>query len=133
MVTLNNEQTKQILFFQQVTHASARDCVEDDEHIVFVVAEGDMGKAIGKNGNGIKDLQRMLKKNVLFVEYSNILDRFVENIFFPTKINVNSTDDKVMIKVDADNRKYVIGKGGHKIKLARTLISRHFGEKEIKI
>jgi N utilization substance protein A len=133
MVILNNEETKKILFFQQVTGAAVRDCMEDVENIVFVVAEGEMGQAIGKNGKNIKDLQRMLKKGVFFVEYSSDLSRFVENIFFPTKIGVNLTDDKIMIKVDPENRKYVIGKGGQKIKMARALVGRHFGEKEIKI
>jgi len=133
MVTLNNEETKKILFFQQITGAAARDCVEDNENIVFVIAEGEMGKAIGKGGSNIRNLQKMLKKNILFVEHSNDLNRFVENIFFPTKIEVNSSDDKIMIKVDSENRKYVIGKGGQKIKIARVLVGRHFGEKEIRI
>ena len=133
MVKLDNEQTKKVLFFQQTTGAAARDCIEEEDYIVFVIAEGDMAKAIGKNGKNVSLLERLSKKKVLLIEYSEDINRFMENIFFPTKIEVKVDDKRITITTDGKNRKYVIGKGGQKIKLARLLIKRHFGPKEIKV
>lgn len=133
MVKLDNEQTKKILFFQQTTGAAARDCIEEEDCIVFVIAEGDMAKAIGKNGKNVGLLEKLTRRKVLMIEYSEDINRFMENIFFPTKIEVNVDGKMIKIGTDDKNRKYVIGKGGQKIKLARLLVNRHFGPKEIKV
>ena len=52
--------------FQNVTKATARDCLEDEmqNKIIFVVQEGKMGLAIGKGGSNIKYLQKNIKRNV---------------------------------------------------------------------
>jgi N utilization substance protein A len=133
VVRLNNEETKKILFFQQITGAAARDCVEDNEIMVFVVAEGDIGRAIGKGGRNIGALERAMRKKVVLIEYSSDPIKFTENIFFPTSLKVSIDDKKVTIAVDNEERKHVIGKEVKKIKLARMLLERHFGINEIKV
>ena len=133
VLKLNNEESKKVLFFQQITGAAVRDFVENEEQIAVVVANGDIGKAVGKNGRNIESIERATRKRVWFIEYSDDLQRFVENIFFPTKLKAERKADEVIIGIESKNKKFIIGKGGSKIKLARQLLDRHFGIKNIKV
>lgn len=133
VLKLNNEESKKVLFFQQITGAAVRDFVENEEQIAVVVANGDIGKAVGKNGRNIESIERATRKRVWFIEYSDDLQRFVENIFFPTKLKAERKDDEVIVGIESKNKKFIIGKGGSKIKLARQLLDRHFGIKNIKV
>ena len=133
VLKLNNEESKKVLFFQQITGAAVRDFVENEEQIAIIVANGDIGKAVGKNGRNIESVERATRKRVWFIEYSDDLQRFVENIFFPTKLKAERKDDEVIIGIESKNKKFIIGKGGSKIKLARQLLDRHFGIKNIKV
>ena len=134
MLKLNNEESKRILFLQQAIGASARDVIETEDQFVFIISNGEMGRALGKNGRNVETIERLMKREVLFIEYSEDVKRFTENIFFPTKINDTEIKDKmVIIGIDSKNKKFIIGKGGKKIKLAKRLLDRHFGIKDIKI
>jgi len=66
-IKLTTDQMRLISLFQNVTGASARDCVEDEKQnrVIFVVNEGKMGLAIGKGGAHIRNLQNIVKKNVV--------------------------------------------------------------------
>jgi len=132
MAKLNNEETKLMMFFQEATGAAVRDIVDDGENIAFVVADGEMGRAIGHGGRNIGLLQKSLKKNIVMVEWSEELERFVTNIFFPTKVNVTVEGDSIRVSASPEDRKYVIGRGGYKIKLARTLVERNFRKMDVR-
>lgn len=133
MVKLGNEETRKLLFFQQVTGASARDFIDDGERFVFIVAKGELGAAVGRKGANIAMLEKLLKRKITVIEHSDDAVKFAGNIFFPAKMNAIVAGDKLTVKVDENDRKYVIGKGGSKIKLARTLLKRHFNINEIKV
>jgi len=133
VLKLNNEEVKKVIYLQQIMRVAARDFVENEEQIIIVIPKGDIGNAIGRDGRNINSLERMLKKRVLFVEYSDDVKRFVENIFFPTKLEANREEDEILINIDSKNKKFIIGKGGNKIKLARQLLDRNFGIKNIRI
>ena len=133
MIKLNDDESRNVLFFQQITEASARDCVRDEDSLVFVVNKGEIGKAIGKNGKNINLLEKLLKKKVKIVESSEDLESFSRNIFSPVELKINVDQGRVIIEADKKNRKYIIGKEGKKIKIARILIKRHFGIENVKV
>ena len=65
-IKLTTDQIKLMSLFQNVTGATARDCIEDEkqDRVIFVVNQGKMGLAIGKGGATIRNLQNVVKKNV---------------------------------------------------------------------
>ena len=65
-IKLSTDQMRMMSLFQNVTGATARDCVEDEkqDRVIFVVNTGKMGLAIGKGGIHIKSLQNILNRNV---------------------------------------------------------------------
>jgi len=66
-IKLSTDQMRLMSLFQNVTKATARDCVEDEtqDKIIFVVQEGKMGLAIGKGGSNIKSLKSII--NILIL------------------------------------------------------------------
>ena len=103
------------------------------QEIQIVVSEGEMGRAIGKGGKNINALERLLRKKILIVEYSEEPIKFIKNIFFPIDVQIEKKNEGFAVTPAPADRKYVIGKGGEKIKLARALLERHFGVKDIKV
>ena len=81
-IKLTTDQMRLMSLFQNVTGATARDCVEDEkqDRIIFVVNSGKMGLAIGKGGSHIKTLQNIVKRNVELVEYSDDPAVFLKNM-----------------------------------------------------
>ena len=61
-IKISSEAFSLMVLFQKTTGAMARDCIIDNRlsRIIFVVNKGEMGLAIGKNGQSIKDIQKSI-------------------------------------------------------------------------
>ena len=130
-----------ISLFQNVTKATARDCLDDEKQnrIIFVVNEGKMGLAIGKGGCNIKSLQNILKRNVELLEYSDDPIKFLKNILNPKLINEVKLDTKpdgssqATIIVDQGNKGLVVGREGRNAEKARLFAKRYFDISSVQI
>lgn len=114
-----------------LTKATGVDCLVDDRYdrIIYVIQSGDMGLAIGKNGENIKKLARVLGKHVEMVEFSDNREKFVSNCFKPAEIV--KVEFGTMVSVYMQNKTNVglaIGRGGATIEKARALIKRFYGK-----
>lgn len=133
-IKLTTDQMRLISLFQNVTGASARDCVEDEKQnrVIFIVNEGKMGLAIGKGGSHIKNLQNIVKKNVELVEYSDDPVTFLKNMLNPklvTEVKLNKRLDgttQAIVIVDAKKKGIVVGREGKNAEKARLLAKRYF-------
>jgi len=120
--------------FQNVTRATARDCVEDEKQnrVIFIVNPGNMGLAIGKGGSHIKSLQNILKKNVELVEYNEDPTNFLKNILngkLISEIKLNKRPDdslQAIVIVDHGKKGIVVGREGRNAEKARLLAKRYF-------
>ncbi len=132
MVKLSNDELKCMTLFEQLTGVGADDCLIEPERLAFVVAAGEMGRAIGKGGMTIKRVRETFKKQVDVFENANTLEGFVRNLF--PSVAVKSVSVREMggmktanVMVEEKDRGAAIGRGGEKIKLARVMLSRHYG------
>ena len=133
-IKLTTVQMRLISLFQNVTGASARDCVEDEKQnrVIFVVNEGKMGLAIGKGGAHIRNLQNIVKKNVELVEYSDDPVTFLKNMLnakLVTDVKLNKRLDgttQAIVLVDAKKKGIVVGREGRNAEKARLLAKRYF-------
>ena len=105
-IKLTTDQMRLISLFQNVTGASARDCVEDEKQnrVIFVVSEGKMGLAIGKGGSHIRNLQNIVKKSVELVEYSDDPVEFLKNMLNAKLV----TDVKLNKRLDGTTQAIVL-------------------------
>ncbi|MBI5229284.1 NusA-like transcription termination signal-binding factor [Candidatus Micrarchaeota archaeon] len=138
MPKLSNEEIQMINLLELNTGARANDVVLTDGAVVFIVQEGDLGKAIGKKGSNILRLKKILDRGVEVVEDSSNLKQFLKNIFYPVEIKeitTNEADDvkSITLQVDPENKGLAIGRGGEKIERARILVKRHFGYGKLRI
>jgi N utilization substance protein A len=120
--------------FQNVTGATARDCVEDEkqDRVIFVVNAGKMGLAIGKGGSHIKHLQNIIKRNIELVEYSEDPTVFLKNMLnakLVSEVKMNKRADGTMqaiVIVDPKKKGIVVGREGRNAEKARLLAKRYF-------
>ncbi len=133
-IKLTTDQMRLMSLFQNVTGATARDCVEDEkqDRVIFVVNSGKMGLAIGKGGSHIKNLQNIVKKNVELVEYHDDPAKFLTNILnskLISEVKINKRSDGTMqaiVLVDPRKKGIVVGREGRNAEKARLLARRYF-------
>ena len=133
-IKLSTDQIKLMSLFQNVTGATARDCIEDEkqDRVIFVVNHGKMGLAIGKGGSTIKNLQNVVKRNVELVEYSEDPADFLKNMLnakLVSEVKINKRLDgslQAIILVDAKKKGIVVGREGRNAEKARLLAKRYF-------
>lgn len=127
MITLTNDDLKMLALFEQVTGVPARDYVQSDARVAFVVAQGDAGRAIGRQGCNAKALSGALKKEIEVVEYSPDARQFAANMFKGVRIKNIDVGENATVRVDAEDRGIAIGRNGERVKRASALMQRQFG------
>jgi len=137
-VKLTTDGIRYIALFERLTGAFARDCIVDEENdrIIFVVKNGDMGLAIGKNGNNINRVKKSIGKHIEIVEHSDDLNEFVANALQPVavkKVQIVSKDYKrlAFVEVMSKDKGLAIGKNGRNIQKAKVLAQRHYGLEDV--
>ena len=133
-IKLTTDQMRLMSLFQNVTGATARDCVEDEkqDRVIFVVNAGKMGLAIGKGGSHIKNLQNIIKRNIEIVEYSEDPTVFLKNMLnakLVSEVKMNKRADGTMqaiVIVDPKKKGIVVGREGRNAEKARLLAKRYF-------
>ena len=133
-IKLTMDQMRKISLFQKITKVTPRDCLDDEkqDRLIFVVNEGKMGLAIGKNGSNIKSLQNLLKRNIELVEYYDDPIKILKNLLNAKLINevkINTRPDgspQAIVLVNPNNKGLVVGRAGRNAEKARLLAKRYF-------
>ncbi|MCK4270925.1 MAG: NusA-like transcription termination signal-binding factor [Methanogenium sp.] len=117
-----------------LTKSTAIDCIIDDnfDRVIYIIRKGDMGTAIGKRGDNIRKMQRVLGKRVEMVEEASDLNMFIGNILKPACLSSVLMDDETgKIKILVERKGDIgiaIGKGGSNVEKLRLLCKRFFGK-----
>ncbi len=141
-IKIDRESMELISLFNNISGAIIKDCLvfkspeNSSEVIIFLVKKQDVGKAIGKAGEHVKDLMAKLQKKIDVIPFSADLDEFIQFILNTTKnsIKVQNIEVKeskigkktVIISVRPQDRGKAIGKDGSMIKKIKELVIRHF-------
>jgi N utilization substance protein A len=132
-VSLSDRERRLIARFEDETGATAVDCVvfEGDEptRVVFVVAAGEMGQAIGPGGRRVDRLESLIGGRVELVEDAATAAAFVANALAPAAVRHVTVSEQgegvAYAEVPPDDRGVAIGREGRKIETARLLAARH--------
>jgi N utilization substance protein A len=133
-IKLTSDELRLMSLFQNVTSATARDCIVDNkmDRVIFVVNKGQMGLAIGKGGTTIKQLQNVVTKKVELVEHSEEATEFIGNILNSEMIQEIQMSERMdgtkqaIVVVDPKKKGIVVGKDGRNAEKARLLAKRYF-------
>ena len=131
-----------ISLFNSISGAIIKDCLifespeNNSEIIIFLVKKEDVGKAIGKDGEHVKDLTAKLQKKIDVIPWSENLEQFIQYIFNTSRNNIKvqnieirenkNAKKTVIITVRPQDRGKAIGKEGSMIRKIKLLVTRHF-------
>lgn len=129
-IKLDAETLRIFAMFEGLTRTSLKDVIDEEERIIFVVEEGQIGRAIGKGAINLKRLRENLGKEVVLIGFASEREAFVKNVFHKFKVESIEWEDRngdiiAHVKVPQEEKGKAIGKGGRNIQLARTLMKRH--------
>ncbi|WP_406658014.1 NusA-like transcription termination signal-binding factor [Methanolobus sp. ZRKC2] len=129
-IKLSTEGIRYIALFEKLTGATVKDCIIDDGRIIYVIKEGDMGAAIGKNGDHINRMKKTVDKHIDLVEYSEEPVAFIKNAFGPVtvkSVNIVSRNNKRLAYVEVSNKDkgLAIGRNGKNIEKVKLVAKRH--------
>jgi N utilization substance protein A len=132
-IKLTGEVMRLIALFENITGATANDCVIDNEadRIIFIAKAGEMGLAIGKGGKNINALRKMTGRPIEVVEFSDTVEGLIRNCLSPAKIKevrITERPDRkiVVVEVDPKDKALAIGKNGRTIDKTRMLAKRYY-------
>jgi N utilization substance protein A len=135
-IEFTTETIRLLTLFENMTKVSVRDCFVNKNVIFFIVEEGKIGLAIGKNGSSIKNVERVIGKKVKVYEYSNNPIQFIKNLI-PQSKEVKMINDRdtvtAEIRVNRGDRGFVIGRGGEKIKIYKEILKRIHNLSDIQV
>lgn len=121
---------------ERLTRARVKDCFKDEgeEVIYFVVAPGHLGKAVGKGGANIKNVQQELGKRIKVIEYNDNVIKFVKNIIYPLTVEeIIEQEDAIVVKDSSKKTKSIlIGRNEKNLRMINRAVQRFFN-KEVKI
>jgi len=125
---------KYISLFESLTGAKVKDCIAD-ESIIFIIAENEIGKAVGKKGSNIKRIEGLLKKKIKVIEFNSDIALFVRNLLYPTEIKEVKQEEGILniYATDTKTRGIIIGRDHSKINWVKEILKRYFDIKEIKV
>jgi transcription termination/antitermination protein NusA len=129
-IRLTAESIQYIALFENMTRAKILDCIPEEERLVYVVKQGDMGLAIGKSGENINRVKKALDKPIELVEYSEDPVTFLKNAFGPVSlnsVNIINKNGKRLAYVEVPNKEkgLAIGRNGKNIEKVKMLARRH--------
>ncbi len=135
-IRLTAESIQYIALFENMTRANILDCIPEEERLVYVVKQGDMGLAIGKNGESINRVKKALDKPIELVEYSEDPATFLKNSFGPvsvSSVNIICKNGKRLAYVEVPNKEkgLAIGRNGKNIEKVKMLARRHHNIEDV--
>jgi len=140
-IRFTSREMRYIALFESITGATAKDCVVDEDlnRIIFVVKEGDVGTAIGRQGKNIRLLERMTGKKHEIIEHSENPAQFIKNALRPAQVQeiriTERPDGKTIavVSVNPRDKGVAIGKNGRNAERIRFLAKRYFQIQNVSI
>ncbi len=131
MIKFTSETIGFINLFENLTKARVKDCYISQDEVIFIVYEGEAGKAIGRDGVNIKKATSMIKKKIKVVEYSDEPEKFIANMIAPQKGKIYKKDENTII-IEGKGARFkeaVLGRERKNLKELQEIVSNYFNVK----
>jgi transcription termination/antitermination protein NusA len=136
-IIYNGETLKLMSLFESLTRTRLKDCfVDNSSMLTFIVVNGDIGKAIGKEASNVKKLESMLNRKIKIVEFNSEALGFIRNLVYPIRPrNVIEKEGIITIESpDSKSRGLLIGRNAQSLRNSEAIAKKYFPDiKEIKV
>ena len=137
-IKLDAETLRVFAMFERMTGAELKDFQEEEDRVVFVVVEGQIGRAVGKGAQNLKRLRETLNKEIVLYGYAADREQFLRNVFHRFTVENVEWEDRngdiiAHVKLPQEEKGKAIGKGGRNIQLARALMKRHHNVADVSL
>jgi N utilization substance protein A len=140
-IKLSADQLGLISIFSNMSGATVRDCIVDDrfQRLIFVINKGQMGLAIGKGGSTIQNVERVIKKAIDVVEWSDDPAEMVRNALDPRAVQEVRLTEKLdgtmamSVIVDPKRKGAVLGREGKNAEKVRLIAKKYFNISNVQI
>ena len=134
-ITFDTDMLKFMSLFESLTRAKLKDCFFDRDKLVFLVGQGEMGKALGRNKAHIVKLEKMLKRKIKIVEFNPSRLQFITNYLAPLKIvDIKEEGDIVTVTgADTKTKGLMIGIKAQNLRNLEKVVAKYFKIDEIKV
>ncbi len=129
-IRLDHQTLLHISLFEKLTRTNVKDCVETEDKIIFMVDNGWISKAVGKNGENVSKLRKTIGKTIQIIEYSDDPSQFIKSVFHPyevqnVEIEARGNIIHATVKVNPALKAKAIGRAGRNLKVCRDIINRY--------
>ena len=132
-VKLNRDGIAYINSMLSVANVIPKDCIVDDNTVVFLVEEEKIGAAIGKQGKNAETLRKQLKKNIEIMQYAESPEEFIKGALRKVKIKKIENNEGSMIAFLSPEDKRIVMQNSSRIKRIRIIMERNYKIKDFKI
>ena len=124
-----------INLFENLTRAKVKDCFQEDGVLVFLVEEGNVKKALGKDSSNIDRISKILQKDIKIIAFSNDICKFVSNLIYPNKADEIKLEGKTVFIVASDVgvKGRIFGRSRENLKRINSLVRNYFDVEEVKV
>src|SRR3989338_1974257 len=133
---LNLDSINNINLFERLTGARVKDCLaQGDGSLWFLVEEGSIKKALGKDNSNINRVGRIMKKKIRIIGFSKDVCIFVRNLIYPNKVDDIKLEEKIVKIVVQDSviKGRIFGRSRENLKKINDLVKNYFDVEEVKI
>ncbi len=124
--TINLEQIQQINLFEKLTKARVKELITNNDSYIFIIEQGDINKALGKQAINIKKISFMLRKKVKVVEFSQDIITFTNNLLYPLKPEISLHESTIEISSDTKTKALLIGRDRRNFNIYSRLLKEYF-------
>jgi transcription termination/antitermination protein NusA len=126
---------KYIPLFESLTGAKIKDCIVDEDKIIFIIEKGNMGLAIGKHGSNLRRVEGVLKKPLRIIEFDENASQFIKNYTYPiNSFEVEQNEKIITLKGrDTKTKAMLIGRDRANLKKMLGIVKRFFDIEDINV
>ena len=134
-IKYTRELLERMNLFLRATGAGLKDCFEGEDTLYFVVENGEIGKAIGKGGIIVKELQNKLQRKIRIIEFHPDAAEFVKNVIYPLTVDGVEVHGTIVVvhSLDRNTKGLLIGRNAKNLNMLTKVVQRYFTVDEIKV
>ena len=134
-IVFDTDMLKIMALFDKITGSKLKDCFFDREKVVYLVDQGEIGKALGKNKSNVAKIEKVLNRKIKIVEFNSDRQQFITNYLAPLKLVEIQVDEDIVTITGPDTKTkgLIIGIKAQNLRNLEKVVGKYFPIKEIKV